>query len=165
MKKLLILFIILLTPALIFPHSGRTDKFGGHNNLKTGKYHYHNVKKSRQANNPYQPKYNISKEKEVFIGYPFKKVEIIGMKAYDSKLLDEDIKKYKLIISKKNNSYFWVTRNNQELKKKISGIFDIYYATDGSGYIKVARKSKEKLYIEHVHLGLDTITFFGFENK
>ncbi|MFA5839974.1 MAG: YHYH domain-containing protein [Candidatus Margulisiibacteriota bacterium] len=27
--------------AISFAHSGRTDKYGGHHNRKTGGYHYH----------------------------------------------------------------------------------------------------------------------------
>ena len=44
MLKLLRIFIIvsLLFPVQVFSHSGRTDAKGGHNNRKTGGYHYHN---------------------------------------------------------------------------------------------------------------------------
>lgn len=43
MKKLIVfisMLIVLLT-STIFAHSGRTDRFGGHYNHKTGEYHYH----------------------------------------------------------------------------------------------------------------------------
>ena len=35
-------------------HSGRTDSRGGHNNRKTGGYHYHNAGSIHAPNNPYQ---------------------------------------------------------------------------------------------------------------
>lgn len=37
-----------------FSHSGRTDAQGGHNNRKTGGYHYHNTGRVHAASNPYQ---------------------------------------------------------------------------------------------------------------
>lgn len=48
---------LLLVGALIsgaFAHSGRTDSYGGHNNRKTGGYHYHNAGRAHHASNPYQ---------------------------------------------------------------------------------------------------------------
>jgi|LGOV01.1.fsa_nt_gb hypothetical protein len=38
MTKILIVFALV---ANLFAHSGRTDSSGGHNNKKTGSYHYH----------------------------------------------------------------------------------------------------------------------------
>lgn len=46
------LCVFVLTSA--FAHSGRTDKYGGHNNRKTGGYHYHNAGRVHVAGNPYQ---------------------------------------------------------------------------------------------------------------
>jgi hypothetical protein len=54
-KKLVVAFIVLLTlPTLVLAHSGGTDKYGGHNNRKTGGYHYHNAGRAHAANNPHQ---------------------------------------------------------------------------------------------------------------
>jgi hypothetical protein len=41
MKKILILLILLLTLTQLFAHGGGLDSDGGHNNRKTGTYHYH----------------------------------------------------------------------------------------------------------------------------
>lgn len=46
-----------------FPHSGRTDKYGGHNDRKTGGYHYHNAGDVKDPNNPYQ-KHTIRKNEK-----------------------------------------------------------------------------------------------------
>ncbi len=43
MIKYTVIFLLLFTIAG-YPHSGRTDKYGGHTNRKTGEYHYHNKK-------------------------------------------------------------------------------------------------------------------------
>ena len=41
--KITIIFSILLLSAVFaYTHSGRTDKYGGHYNRKTGEYHFHN---------------------------------------------------------------------------------------------------------------------------
>jgi hypothetical protein len=55
LRKIMILVSILLfSISTLFAHSGRTDKFGGHNNRKTGGYHYHNAGSVHDPNNPYQ---------------------------------------------------------------------------------------------------------------
>ena len=42
-KVILFVVIILFTITnLCYAHSGRTDKFGGHYDRRTGLYHYHN---------------------------------------------------------------------------------------------------------------------------
>jgi hypothetical protein len=47
MKKIFATIVFtLLFWLFTFGHSGRTDRNGGHWNHKTGKYHYHNSKKS-----------------------------------------------------------------------------------------------------------------------
>ena len=56
MRKIRLTFIlsvlIILSP--ILPHSGRTDSNGGHNNRKTGGYHYHNSGSSYKSSNSYK---------------------------------------------------------------------------------------------------------------
>lgn len=56
MKRLIILLTLLLIVGVapLFAHSGGTDKYGGHNNRKTGGYHYHNAGSVHDANNPHQ---------------------------------------------------------------------------------------------------------------
>lgn len=41
MKRFMVVFVIFCLPAFSYSHSGRTDSSGGHNNRKTGEYHYH----------------------------------------------------------------------------------------------------------------------------
>jgi len=42
LKKVLFLFLLIFFPFLLYSHSGRTDKNGGHHDTKNGGYHYHN---------------------------------------------------------------------------------------------------------------------------
>ena len=41
-RLLLIIAVLMLLTPMVFGHSGRTDKNGGHTDHKTGEYHYHN---------------------------------------------------------------------------------------------------------------------------
>lgn len=50
----LVLFVCLSVALSPFAHSGGTDRYGGHNNRKTGGYHYHNAGSLHAAGNPHQ---------------------------------------------------------------------------------------------------------------
>ncbi len=57
MKTTKLIISLILCCAIfgsLYAHSGRTDKYGGHNNRKTGGYHYHNAGTAHAASNPYQ---------------------------------------------------------------------------------------------------------------
>lgn len=61
MKRLSSFFIIVLATTAVFifgsvvlAHSGRTDKYGGHHNRKTGGYHYHNAGYLHAPSNRFQ---------------------------------------------------------------------------------------------------------------
>lgn len=54
MKRLSFFLALLFFSGLLFAHSGRTDRYGGHHNRKTGGYHYHNAGYVHAADNPYQ---------------------------------------------------------------------------------------------------------------
>ena len=56
MIKYVVIFLLLFT-SVGYTHSGRTDKYGGHTNRKTGEYHYHN--KQTPVNN-HDSNYNKS---------------------------------------------------------------------------------------------------------
>ena len=56
-KALVILAILLFSAMWAYTHSGRTDKYGGHYNRKTGTYHYHN---SGTVERPTTPKPTIT---------------------------------------------------------------------------------------------------------
>lgn len=53
-KRAFILILFIGITGSVFSHSGRTDAYGGHNNRKTGGYHYHNAGSIHTAANPYQ---------------------------------------------------------------------------------------------------------------
>lgn len=49
-----VIIILIVSFSLLFVHGDRTDKYGGHNNRKTGSYHYHNTGSLHATANPYQ---------------------------------------------------------------------------------------------------------------
>lgn len=53
-RQIFIVFFVFVMSISVFAHSGRTDAYGGHNNRKTGGYHYHNAGSIHTAANPYQ---------------------------------------------------------------------------------------------------------------
>lgn len=67
----------------------------------------------------------------------------------------------RLLITKKGDKYFWSTRQNRELTKHQSGIYTIFLEKNGAGYIKVLKNEDKVLYMEHMGIGLQTITYWG----
>lgn len=67
-------------------------------------------------------------------------------------------------IARCGDVYCWRSRGNVEMVRNHSGIYDIFLATSGAGYVKIERPlvaGKPFRFLEHVHSGLATITFFG----
>ena len=50
----IITILLFVCIGVLYAHSGRTDKYGGHNNRKTGGYHYHNAGSIHHRSNPFQ---------------------------------------------------------------------------------------------------------------
>ena len=95
----------------------------------------------------------------VIIGYPVHKTISDSKRTKRELLTDEDKEKSKVEITSINGAYYWTTRENTEMVRRVSGIFIIYVAINGSGYIKLDTTTNK--FIEHVHLGLSTITYWG----
>jgi hypothetical protein len=74
-------------------------------------------------------------------------------------------------IVRKGGRYYWASRENQELVRRVSGAFHYYVDPAGGGYVRVFDTSTlaESLrpdgprfqYMEHVPLFKGTVTFFG----
>jgi precorrin-4 methylase len=65
----------------------------------------------------------------------------------------------RVVIEKIDGRYYWTTRQNHELFAQKSGNFIIFIDPLGSGYVKINVETGD--FLEHVHLGLDTITYWG----
>lgn len=67
----------------------------------------------------------------------------------------------RVLITKKNNKYIWSSRGNKELTKSQSGAFTIFTENKGAGYIRIAKAGDNILYMEHMGLALETISYWG----
>ena len=67
----------------------------------------------------------------------------------------------RLIITRKGQKYYWTSRQDRELTKHESGIYTIFFETKGAGYVKAMKSVDKVLYMEHMGLGLETITYWG----
>ena len=107
----------------------------------------------------------------LIVGYPIKKAcasdfyglpEIRVTETFNEQserivLNDTDTLKFACIIS--NSPHLWKSRGGVPLTFHISGIFLVFTADTGAGYIKINTITNK--YIEHMHLGLVTITYHG----
>jgi len=67
----------------------------------------------------------------------------------------------RLIITKKGQKYYWTTRQDRELTKHESGMYTIFLETKGAGYVKAMKTADKVIYMEHLSIGLETITYWG----
>jgi hypothetical protein len=109
----------------------------------------------------------------VFSGIPVVKISEGGVERYPETLPREKAVNLHCTISEIGGKYYWATRENTEMVRKISGAFITYVAVNGSGYVRVIEKTAKPAismmspteaefdYVEHLLLGLRSITYFG----
>ena len=100
----------------------------------------------------------------VLRGIPSQRIEVVGSSVSSNSLPTADAIAATVAIDRQGDRYFWSSRNGIELVRRVSGIYTIFIAQSGAGYIKVERPlydGEPFHFLEHVHLGLGTITYFG----
>lgn len=112
----------------------------------------------------------------VFQGRPLVRIGEGGLGIKDGtreSLSPAEAEQYRCLIHTKGGKYYWASRENKELVRTVSGTFETFMARDGSGYVRIIRsghKSSAALmsetatkydYVEHLLIGLVTITYFG----
>lgn len=114
-----------------------------------------------------------AQEELVFTGIPTIKISEGGTSRTPEKLSKSKAIEYKCTITKMDNKYYWTTRENVELIPIAGGAFITFLASNGSGYIRIVDpelkdavsimgETEEKFdYVEHLLLGLKTITYYG----
>jgi len=114
---------------------------------------------------------------EVFVGIPLARTVLSGEQLQRTQIDKNDQLEFKVIIVKEGDRFFWKTREMKELTRLQSGLFVTYQALDGAGYVrvdlsggaigdlKVPGSSLDIGYIEHIKLGLNTITYQGRVSK
>ena len=117
--------------------------------------------------------YCFSESETVFEGLPKVKISEGGINRVIDDLPMEKAVNLACVISKIGDKYYWASRENKEMYRYKSGAFITYYATDGSGYVRIIftemkamaslmdKTEAEFDYIEHLLIGLRSITYYG----
>ena len=106
------------------------------------------------------PQICYSEERKlVVLGTPFVKVESFSDQTKRYELTNKQMKEYQVMISQEGNKFYWNSREGKELKRNATLGFVYYVNAEGSGYIKIS--NVDNSYMEHITLGLATITYWG----
>jgi hypothetical protein len=98
--------------------------------------------------------------------------QAIPSKRSDTNLSKQEAVKYSLVIKKVGGKYVWVSRNDTKLIYNLSGIYHIFTAVNGSGFVSIvdnrilpdtfrAKGSPDIEYGEHVRNGVSVISYYG----
>jgi len=111
-----------------------------------------------------------------FEGIPLLSINEFGVFRVPTEITSEEQATRKVLITKKDNKFYWTSRENRELNKIEAANFITYLALDGSGYIRIGNeewKSKMRMkypkynfdYMEHMVIGLGSLSYFGITLK
>jgi hypothetical protein len=108
-----------------------------------------------------------------FTGLPSVKVTEGGIERSAEKIEQSKAISVVCIVKEIEGKFFWETRGNKPLLRIDSGAFVIFLAVDGSGYVRLIKPSLKEAtslmsnteknfdYVEHLILGLRTVTYYG----
>ena len=111
-----------------------------------------------------------------FAGSPSVKITEGGLERSAEKLDRAAASAVACVIKEKDGKFYWETRGNKPMLKIDSNAFIIYVAVDGSGYVRVLKPELKQAaatmsateknydYVEHMLLGLRTVTYYGVAN-
>lgn len=100
----------------------------------------------------------------VLVGVPEEKHTVSQNGAVSEALSGSAQIEARVVIERCGDAFCWATRGGEEMDYRSSGIYDIYIAQSGAGYVKVENSfidGEPAQFLEHVHLGLATVTYFG----
>jgi hypothetical protein len=111
-----------------------------------------------------------------FEGTPILGINEFGVFRAPVELAQEEQATHKVLITKKDDKYYWTSRENRELRKFESEAFVTYWTLDGSGYVRIGNQEwKNKMrvkypqynfdYVEHMTIGLGSLSYFGIAVK
>lgn len=122
--------------------------------------------------------FNAQTAETVFIGFPQVKVSEAGLSRVSKNLVRGDAANLRCIISKIGEKYYWASRENVQLVPiDGGGAFITFVATNGAGYVRIIKshlkeaasmmsETEERFdYIEHIAVGLSTISYWGKQEK
>ena len=109
-----------------------------------------------------------------FDGLPTVKISEGGVERIAEKIEPLKAQNISCVIREVEGKFFWVSRENKQLVKiDARGAFLVFLAVDGSGYIRIIKPEfkdaaslmsvteKSFDYLEHLLLGLRTVTYYG----
>ena len=112
-----------------------------------------------------------------FVGIPAVRISEGGVERFAEKLEQSKSMELACVIKEIDGKFIWASRENKPLVKiDTGGAFLIFLAVDGSGYVRLIKPNfknaaslmspteKSFDYIEHLLLGLRTITYYGVAN-
>lgn len=118
---------------------------------------------------------SVSAEQMVFNATPDSRVDSSAEKSARQVLTESKRNEFRLLITKVGDQYFWTTRENAPLIHTLSGAFHIFTDASGGGYVKIfdtgilpqsmRDPGPRYQYMEHLHLGLGSITYWGFSDQ
>ena len=115
----------------------------------------------------------FAKEEVVFTGIPTIKISEGGSSRIPQKISGAKSVEYKCTITMIDDKYYWATRENVEFVPVSNGAFITFIAMNGSGYVRIIKPGmkeiaalmdvteKEYDYVEHMILGLKSVTYYG----
>jgi hypothetical protein len=119
----------------------------------------------------------LAKEEIIFSGVPEVVITVNSTEQISAKFPKEEASEVKCIISKVNDKYYWTTRENTELIRFSNGAYITFWASNGSGYVRILKpeykeeiKKHESLsgvlegdfdYVENHMYGLRSIIYYG----
>lgn len=115
----------------------------------------------------------FSQSTTVFSGTPTIKISEGGIERSPEKLARKDAPNLKCVISRIGEKYYWASRGNKEMLREESGAFTTFFAVDGSGYVRFIQPEMKEAaslmaeteakfdYVEHMPIGLRSVTYYG----
>lgn len=79
-------------------------------------------------------------------------------------LADEQREESRLVIMKTQAGYQWSSRENRPLIPQESDEFTYFIEPSGAGYITIEKGKDNYVYMEHISLGLETLTYWGMSD-
>lgn len=103
----------------------------------------------------------IPKEATALKGTPTVRVDSTTEGTTRRRLTPTEGNQFGLKIDVKDGRYYWTNHRNQPLTVQTSGEFTYLSSTEPGQYIKFRRLNDRIAYVEHLDMGLGTVTYWG----
>jgi hypothetical protein len=124
-----------------------------------------------------QPVYSQSVVTE-FAGVPSIKISEAGIERVPAPITRQEAANLHCVISRIGEDYYWASRENKPMVRlDTGGSFITFVAIDGAGYVRITKPEDKKMaallsetearfdYVEHLLIGLRSVTYYGTVRK